>query len=33
MMLLVLALIGIALDLPHEFIAGLIAIFLLKDFA
>lgn len=32
-MLLILALIGLALDLPHEVVGGLLAIFLLREFA
>ncbi len=32
-MLLILALIGLALDLPHEVVGGLLAMFFLREFA
>lgn len=32
-MLLILALIGVALDVPHEIVAGLLAIFLVRELA
>ena len=33
MMLLVLALIGVALDVPKEIVGGLLLVYLVKDFA